>query len=163
MARIHEAEIERIKREVSIRRLVEAEGVALGRHGGNGDVAGRCPFHPDDDTPSLIVTESKGLWHCFGCGAAGDAIAWRMWTAGVEFREAALLLLDEIGGARPARTCPLSVEIRTESLGSGSSATTTRRCLRAAKGGRIWQSAGSTTRRRSRGFGWGTRTARSAR
>ena len=119
MARIPEDEIERIKREVSVRRLVEAEGVALTRHGGNGDVAGRCPFHPDDDTPSLVVTESKGLWHCFGCGAAGDAIAWRMRTAGVEFREAALMLLEEIGGGKPARACPLSVEMTDRELGLG--------------------------------------------
>lgn len=32
-----------------------------------------CPFHNDSD-PSLILNNSKNIYHCFGCGAKGDII-----------------------------------------------------------------------------------------
>ena len=32
-----------------------------------------CPFH-NEKTPSFIISEEKQLFHCFGCGAAGNAI-----------------------------------------------------------------------------------------
>jgi DNA primase len=63
MARIPESEIDQLKAEVSLVRLIEARGIALTRQGK--DFAARCPFHRDD-TPSLIVTPSKNLYHCFG-------------------------------------------------------------------------------------------------
>ena len=47
MARIPELEIERLKQEVSLERLVKAAGVELTRHGA--DLIGRCPFHDDRD------------------------------------------------------------------------------------------------------------------
>ena len=31
----------------------------------------RCPFH-EEKTASFTVTPTKGLFHCFGCGARGD-------------------------------------------------------------------------------------------
>lgn len=34
----------------------------------------RCPWHGPERTPSLHVSEDKGLWHCFGCGKGGDVI-----------------------------------------------------------------------------------------
>lgn len=58
MARIPEAEVERLKAEVSVQRLVETKGVTLVRHGA--DLHGRCPFH-DDRTPSLVVSPGKNL------------------------------------------------------------------------------------------------------
>lgn len=89
MARIGSGEIERIKAEVSLVRLVEASGVKLAKRGG--DMVGCCPFH-EDGTPSLVVTVAKNLWHCFGCDAGGDPISWVMKREGVSFRHAVELL-----------------------------------------------------------------------
>ena len=90
MARIPDVEIERLKTEVSLVRLVESSGVTLERRGA--DHVGRCPFH-DDATPSLVVTPAKNLWRCFGaCDVGGDAIAWVMKREGVSFRHAVELL-----------------------------------------------------------------------
>jgi DNA primase catalytic core len=91
MARIPDAEIERLKTDVSLIRLVEASGLALKKQGK--DYACRCPFH-EDDTPSLIVSPGPNLYHCFGCGAAGGPIDWVMKTQGVSFRHAAELLRE---------------------------------------------------------------------
>lgn len=59
MARIPETELERLKNEISVERLVEASGVELKR--GGKDMLGRCPFH-EDDTASLVVSPGKNLW-----------------------------------------------------------------------------------------------------
>ena len=58
MARIPDDEIERLKREVSLERLVIAAGIEIKKHGV--DLIGRCPFH-DDREPSLIVSPNKNL------------------------------------------------------------------------------------------------------
>ena len=92
MARIPETELERLKSEVSVQRLVEASGVELKR--GGKDFLGRCIFHEGDDTPSLVISPGKNLWHCFGCGAAGGPIDWVMRTRGVSFRHAVELLRE---------------------------------------------------------------------
>ncbi len=90
MARIPESEIERLKREISLERLVTSRGVALRRQGQ--DLVGLCPFH-DDREPSLVVSPSKNLWHCLGaCQAGGSVIDWVMRVEGVSFRHAAELL-----------------------------------------------------------------------
>ena len=52
---------------------------------------GLCPFHEDRE-PSLVVTPSKNLWHCFGCGLGGGVIDWVMKADGVSFRHAVALL-----------------------------------------------------------------------
>jgi len=90
MARIPESEVERLKREVSLERLVEARGIELKKHGA--DLIGRCPFH-DDRTPSLVVSPGKNLWHCLGaCGTGGSVIDWVMKVEGVSFRHAVEML-----------------------------------------------------------------------
>ncbi len=104
MARIPDHELERLKNEVSVERLVEAAGVELKR--GGKDMLGRCPFH-EDDTASLVVSPAKNLWHCFGCGAAGGPIDWVMKTRGVSFRHAVELLregLPSSAAGLPAET-----------------------------------------------------------
>ena len=93
MARIPEADIERLKQEVSLQRLVEAQGIELKRHGA--DLLGLCPFHEDHE-PSLVVSPKKNLWHCLGaCQAGGSVIDWVMRSRGVSFRHAVELLRNE--------------------------------------------------------------------
>lgn len=47
----------------------------------------RCPFH-DEKTPSFNVRPDKGFYHCFGCGAHGDAISFVREYEGLGFTEA---------------------------------------------------------------------------
>src|ERR1700754_3658529 len=90
MARIPDSEIERLKQEVSLQRLVEARVIELKRHGA--DLLGLCPFH-DDHEPSLVVTPAKNLWHCLGaCQRGGDVFAWVERCEGISFRHAYELL-----------------------------------------------------------------------
>lgn len=101
MARIPDSEIERIKAEVAIERLVEASGVELKPRGK--DLFGRCPFHADD-TASLSVTPAKNLWHCLGaCDEGGDVFAWVVKMKGVSFRHAFELLNTDPSLAAAAR------------------------------------------------------------
>ncbi len=93
MARIPEPEIERLKSEVSVERLVGASGIELKKSGK--DWLGRCPFH-EDDTASLVVTPAKNLWHCFGCGIGGGPIDWVIKRQGVSFRHAVELLREGV-------------------------------------------------------------------
>jgi len=99
MARIPENEIERLKAEVSVQRLVEARGIALTRHGASW--IGRCPFH-EDKTPSLVVSPAKNLWHCLGaCQIGGTVIDWVMKAEGVSFRHAVELLREGMPSTSP--------------------------------------------------------------
>ncbi len=91
MARIAEAEIERLKAEISLVRLVETSGVRLEKRGK--DWAVLCPFH-EEATPSFVVTPDKNLFRCFGCGVAGGPIDWVMKRQGVSFRHAVELLRE---------------------------------------------------------------------
>ena len=91
MARIPEAVIEELKRQVDLVALVQSKGVELKKHGAN-DLVGHCPFH-DDRTPSLVVTPEKNLWHCMGaCQMGGSVVDWVMKCEGVSFRHAVELL-----------------------------------------------------------------------
>lgn len=58
MAQIREAELERLKTEVSLERLAQARGITLKRHGA--ELIGLCPFH-DDREPSLVISPQKNL------------------------------------------------------------------------------------------------------
>src|SRR5690606_19384676 len=55
-----------------------------------------CPFH-NEKTPSFNVIDEKGFYHCFGCGAHGDAIEFVRRTEGLTFVEAVERLAGEAG------------------------------------------------------------------
>src|SRR5216684_2488890 len=65
--------------------------------------AGLCPFH-NEKTPSFYVVEDKGFFHCFGCGAHGDAIGFLMRADNLDFIEAVERLAGEAGIAVPQQT-----------------------------------------------------------
>ena len=106
VARIPQDEIDRLRREVSVARLVEAHGVKVARHGA--EVRGTCPFH-SDDAQKLVVTPKTNSWKCSACGD-GSGIEWLMKANGVSFRHAAEILVKDypalIVGSDIATTAP---------------------------------------------------------
>src|SRR3954454_13987283 len=64
---------------------------------------GCCPFH-DEKTPSFTVSDDKGFYHCFGCGAHGDAIRWMVDQRGLPFMDAIRELAAAAGMEVPARS-----------------------------------------------------------
>jgi DNA primase len=62
---------------------------------------GCCPFH-GEKTPSFYVYDDA--FHCFGCGAHGDAISFAMQTQGLDFIEAVRQLAGEAGLEVPRAT-----------------------------------------------------------
>ena len=92
MARIPDEDITRIKRETDLAALVRSRGIGLRKHGSK-DLVGKCPWHDDSEqSPNLIVSPAKGLYHCMACGAAGNAIQFVEKFDGVSFRHAFELL-----------------------------------------------------------------------
>jgi DNA primase len=67
------------------------------------EFAGLCPFH-NEKTPSFYVVEDKNFFHCFGCGAHGDAIGFVMRADNLDFLEAVEKLAGEAGLAVPQST-----------------------------------------------------------
>lgn len=56
-----------------------------------------CPFHNNDDTPSLCVNPTTNKWHCFGCGEGTSVYDWIMKIRGVKFPEALQIVCDMVG------------------------------------------------------------------
>ena len=57
---------------------------------------GICPFH-NEKTPSFVVSETKQIFTCFGCGATGDVLGFVMRYYNLEFRGAVEMLAREYG------------------------------------------------------------------
>ncbi|WP_284125330.1 DNA primase [Parerythrobacter aestuarii] len=60
-----------------------------------------CPFH-NEKSPSFTVSDEKGFYHCFGCGAHGDVIRWMTDQRGLQFMDAVKELAQEAGMEVPA-------------------------------------------------------------
>jgi len=76
--------IEQLKQTVDIVDVI-GNYVELKKNGSN--FKGLCPFH-DEKTPSFIVSPTKQLYKCFGCGAGGDAIKFLMEYEKLNYPEA---------------------------------------------------------------------------
>jgi DNA primase len=57
---------------------------------------GLCPFH-QEKTPSFMVSQSKQIFHCFGCGAGGDVITFLLKHDSLSFHEAVTILAKKAG------------------------------------------------------------------
>lgn len=82
--------INEIKANTNIVDII-SQYVVLKRHGRN--YFGLCPFH-NEKSPSFSVSESKQIFHCFGCGAGGDAIGFLRKIENIEFKEAVEILAE---------------------------------------------------------------------
>ena len=113
MPRIPDEELARLK-AIPLAELCRDYGIELKPQGK--DLAGRCPFHPDE-SPSFIVSPGKNLWHCLGaCGAGGDTIALVMKKEAVSFRHACEKLRARLGGAPAAATITTRLGTSHEAL-----------------------------------------------
>ena len=68
------------------------EFVPLKKRGAN--YLGCCPFH-DEKTPSFTVSQQKGIYKCFGCGASGNAVKFVMEYNQMNYPEALRFLADK--------------------------------------------------------------------
>lgn len=93
MSYIKEKTIKEVKERIDIIDVI-SDYVRLEKTGSS--YKGLCPFH-NEKTPSMIVTPSKNLFHCFGCGEGGDGIAFVSKIKNLTFNETITLLADKMG------------------------------------------------------------------
>lgn len=91
---IKDEDIQLVRERARIDEVVE-QYVTLRKAGGDSS-KGLCPFH-DEKSPSFHVRPSLGYYHCFGCGAGGDAIAFIREIEGLGFAEAVERLAGKYG------------------------------------------------------------------
>jgi hypothetical protein len=99
-AHLPEAFVREVRARTDLARLI-GQDVTLRRHGR--EYIGLCPFH-QERTPSFTVVADRGFYHCFGCGANGDAIRYLEETRGLEFRDAVAELAARAGLPMPDGT-----------------------------------------------------------
>ncbi len=85
--------VEELKDKIDIVELI-SQYVQLKKRGSN--YFGLCPFH-SEKTPSFSVNPGGRFFHCFGCGASGDAITFFMKIENLEFRDAIKELAERYG------------------------------------------------------------------
>src|SRR4051812_23667975 len=98
--------LDELRTRISMPTLV-GRRVRLSRSGRNW--IGLCPFHLEK-TPSFYVYDDG--FHCFGCGAHGDAISFTMHSEGFEFIEAVRQLAEQAGLQVPAPSPSVTAEER---------------------------------------------------
>ncbi len=91
----------------------------VGRHvelkRGGANFMGLCPFHAEK-SPSFSVSPSKQFYHCFGCGASGDAIKFLTEHLGLSFVEAVRDLAQGVGLAVPEEEVSADERERRDTL-----------------------------------------------
>lgn len=83
--------VQQIKDRLDIVEII-SEQVVLKKRGNN--YWGLCPFHKDKN-PSFCVTPHLGIYKCFSCGEAGDALKFIMKTRNMEFKDLIIELADK--------------------------------------------------------------------
>lgn len=92
--------IDQVRNSISIVDLISGY-VHLKKKGK--DYAALCPFH-QEKTPSFLVSESKRIFKCFGCGAGGDAFKFIMLIENLSFPEAVEHLAERYGIRLPRQS-----------------------------------------------------------
>jgi len=87
---ISQDSIEALKARLDIVDVVGSY-IELKKAGGN--FKAPCPFH-DEKSPSFVVSPQKQIFHCFGCGAGGDAVKFVMEYEKLNYPEALEKLAD---------------------------------------------------------------------
>ena len=90
---IPESFIQELLNRVDVVDVID-KNVALKKAGANYSAC--CPFH-NEKSPSFTVSPSKQFYHCFGCGAHGNAIKFIMEVGGRSFPEAVRELAEDSG------------------------------------------------------------------
>ena len=85
--------LEEIKSHIDIVEFI-SDYVALKKSGQN--YKGLCPFH-SEKTPSFMVSQTKQIFHCFGCAAGGDVVSFLMKHDNLPFGEALQYLAKKSG------------------------------------------------------------------
>ncbi|HKZ07873.1 MAG TPA: DNA primase [Methylomirabilota bacterium] len=104
--------LEEIRSRVDIVELV-GQWVKLKRAGENWK--GLCPFHTEK-TPSFTVNPKKGIYHCFGCKAGGDAFSFLRKQERLDFPEAVRALAERSGVEIPTERAERAPDGRLEGL-----------------------------------------------
>ncbi len=85
--------LEEIRSKVDIVEFI-SDYVPLKRAGQN--YKAHCPFH-SEKTPSFMVSPSKQIFHCFGCGVGGDVVTFLMKHENLSFNEAIKYIAKRAG------------------------------------------------------------------
>jgi len=80
-------------KDVPISTIIGAT-VQLKKAGSN--LQGCCPFH-SEKTPSFVVSDTKGIYKCFGCGRSGDGIKFIMENENKDFLQAVETIANNAG------------------------------------------------------------------
>ena len=96
---------------LSLLDLIQQDGIVLKPQGR--EHIGLCPFHAEK-TPSFTVKAEAEVpfYHCFGCAAHGDVVAWLVEYRKMDMREA-LAMRDAAEGRRPAQRKPRIYSTKT--------------------------------------------------
>ncbi len=110
MSRIPEEKIDEIRSAANIVSYV-SRYVALKKTGRS--FKGLCPFHKEK-TPSFNVSPERRIFHCFGCGKAGDVFKFIMEMEKVSYPEAIRRVADDMGIQLPRYESPTDPARKSE-------------------------------------------------
>ena len=111
MARINPDTVRLVQQAADIIEVI-GDFVSLKKRGAN--YIACCPFH-NEKTPSFNVSPSRGIYKCFGCGKAGDAVRFVMDIEGIGFAEAIRFLAQKYGiEVQEAESTPEDVAAQNE-------------------------------------------------